>query len=57
MSPLRISLFGGLRVVCDGSPVDRKLTHTVQSLLVYLLLHRERSHSRETLAGVLMGRS
>lgn len=55
MDALRISLFGTPRLVCHGGTGERKLTRAVQGLLAYLLLHRERSHSRETLAGILWG--
>ncbi len=55
MSVLRIFLFGGMRIEHDGRSSPERATRGVQTLLAYLLLHRERSHSREVLAGLFWG--
>jgi DNA-binding SARP family transcriptional activator len=55
MGTLRIWLFGALRLDHEDFPVDPAAVHPVQGLLAYLLLHRERLHSREVLAGILWG--
>ena len=55
MSRLRIRLFGGLRVARESSTPDLELTHSAQTLLAYLLLQRQRRHSRDAL-GVLLWR-
>jgi DNA-binding SARP family transcriptional activator len=55
MGTLRIRLFGGVRVAHDGQPPIQHVTRAVQSLLAYLLLHRQRLHPREVLAGVFWG--
>ncbi len=55
MGTLRIWLFGRLRLDHENFPVDPALLHPVQSLFAYLLLHRERTHSREMLADVFWG--
>ena len=52
---LHITLFGGLHVEFDGAPVERCCGCRVHELFCYLLLHRERAHPREVLAGVLWG--
>lgn len=51
---LRIHLFGTVRVGFDDAPGAR-LTHGLQALLAYLMLHRGRRHHRESLAGVFWG--
>jgi DNA-binding SARP family transcriptional activator len=54
MRGLRVYLFGGVRVEINGEPAaDIKLTYTVQALMSYLLLHRQRTHSRDVLASLL----
>jgi len=55
MGMLRIRLFGGVRLAHDGQPPVQHVTRAVQSLLAYLLLHRQRLHPREVLAGVFWG--
>jgi DNA-binding SARP family transcriptional activator len=55
MSILRICLLGQVRIAHADSPSPVKLTHTVQALLAYLLLQRQRSQPRETLAGLFWG--
>jgi DNA-binding SARP family transcriptional activator len=52
MPALRIQLFGTVQVSHDGRPQDARLIHAVQSLLAWLLLHRRKTHARETLAGL-----
>jgi DNA-binding SARP family transcriptional activator len=49
---LEIRLFGQVSVRQGGQPLS-DLSAKALELLCYLLLHRERGHSRETLAGVL----
>jgi len=55
MGTLRIRLFGSVRITHDGQPPLAHVTRSVQSLLAYLLLHRQRLHPREVLAGVFWG--
>jgi DNA-binding SARP family transcriptional activator len=51
-SALEIRLFGQVSVRQGGQPRS-DLSAKALELLCYLLLHRERGHTRETLAGVL----
>lgn len=51
MGVLRFYLFGGFRMVQGGLP-ETKVARTIQLLLAYLLLHKDRTHSREKLAGL-----
>jgi DNA-binding SARP family transcriptional activator len=53
MVSLRVILFGCPRVSRNQDGAEVKLTRIVQILLAYLLLQRQRSHSREVLAGTL----
>jgi DNA-binding SARP family transcriptional activator len=55
MGAVRIYLFGSVRIVHDGRPVETNPTRIVQGLLAYLLLHRHRYHSREVLANLFWG--
>lgn len=55
MSALRIHLFGQVRIFNSEATEPAKVTHQVQGLLAYLLLHRHRSHSREVLAELFWG--
>lgn len=55
MQTLRIHLFGQVRIFNAESTEPAKVTHHVQALLAYLLLHRHRSHSREVLADLFWG--
>ena len=55
MGVLRISLFGGVEVNHPAWPSPVKLTRTVQALLAYLTLGRQRHHSRDELAGTFWG--
>jgi len=52
---LRICLFGSVQIGRDGVLPGDKVTHTVQALLAYLLLHRHHSVPRELLAGIFWG--
>jgi len=53
MFALRIFLFGKFHAEVGGQDVDNLGGHKVQELFCYLLLHRDRPHPRETLAGLL----
>lgn len=56
MSDLRISLFGRFQVESEGNPLANGLdARKVQELFSYILLYRDRSHSRETLADLMWG--
>ncbi len=55
MSALRIHLFGTIRVSHAGRPGDARPIHGVQSLLAWLLLHRQRTHTRESLTALFWG--
>jgi DNA-binding SARP family transcriptional activator len=53
LGELRVSLLGKFKVELDGITLDGLDAKKVQELFSYLLIHRERSHPRETLAGIL----
>ena len=53
MDTLCIHLFGRLSILRDGHTVFESLPPKAQELLVYLLLHRDRWHTRERLAAEL----
>jgi DNA-binding SARP family transcriptional activator len=55
MVSLHISLFGKLSVRRDDKALPGIDACKVQELLSYLLIHRDRAHSREALAGLLWG--
>jgi len=55
MSTLRIRLFGSVRISHTGNKTEAKITRTVQALLAYLLLNRDRIHPREVLADLFWG--
>jgi DNA-binding SARP family transcriptional activator len=55
MDMLRIRLFGSVRVGFAGSASTVKMTHSVQALLAYLVLYRDRAHSRDVLVGQFWG--
>ena len=57
MSALRFQLFGKFSVQRDALAVKGLEASKDQELLSYLLLRRDRSHPRETLAGLLWGDS
>lgn len=53
MSGMSIQLFGQFIFWRNGEVISGFETHKVQKLFCYLLLHRHRSHSRESLASLL----
>jgi DNA-binding SARP family transcriptional activator len=53
MSILRVSLFGKFHLQCEDQTLSDVGARRVQELFCYLLLHRDRSHPRETLASLL----
>ena len=55
MAALRIQLFGVVQLSHGGRAQGTRLTHALQSLLAWLLLHRRTVHARETLAGLFWG--
>lgn len=55
MSTLYVRLFGRISLQRDGQEVHGIEAQKVQELFSYLLLHRDRIHSREVLAGLLWG--
>lgn len=55
MDMLQVYLFGSIQVRHDYGTRPVKLTPSVQNLLAYLLLERQRTHPRETLAGLFWG--
>jgi DNA-binding SARP family transcriptional activator len=55
MPDLYIHLFGKFSVRQDDRPATGFDAHKEQELLSYLLLHRNRPHSREALAGLIWG--
>ena len=55
MDTLRISLFRRFNIQCVEQPLVGCQAYKVQELLCYLLLHRDKSHARETLASLLWG--
>jgi DNA-binding SARP family transcriptional activator len=55
MDILHISLFGRFHVQCGEPDLADLCTHKAQELLCYLILYRDRPHTREGLADVLCG--
>ncbi len=56
MSNLRVSLFGRFQVEAEGKSLAASLdARKVQELFSYVLIYRDRPHSRETLAEILWG--
>lgn len=55
MQKLSVTLFGKFGIRRDGRALSGFDSCKAQELFCYLLLHRERPHSRETLAGLLWG--
>ena len=51
MGTLEISLLGGFQLRRDGSPLEPVALRAGRSLLAYLVLNRERAHTRDLLAG------
>jgi len=52
---MKIFLFGGFRVCCDGLTNSKRMTRSMVRLLAYLLLNRDRLHSRDVLSGLFWG--
>lgn len=55
MSGMKVHLFGKFCVSCGEQPVQGFDALKEQELLTYLLINRDRPHSREILAGLLWG--
>lgn len=55
MPPLRICLFGKFTLFHNGCEVDCVQSGRAKELFCYLLLHRDRPHSREILASLFWG--
>jgi len=55
MSQLKIRLFGKFSLLCGDREQECLPSSKAKELFCYLLLHRDRSHSREVLASVLWG--
>lgn len=55
MATLEIRVFGTLSLERDGQPLDRFPSKRVRDLLGFLVLNRDRVHSREQLAGLFWG--
>ncbi len=55
MTSLNVHLLGDPRVVCNELAVESRLPHSTLLLLAYLLIYRNRHHSRDSLAGLFWG--
>jgi len=55
MNTLRVSLFGRFSLLARDQDLTGLCTRRMQELFCYLLLHLDRPHPRETLAGLLCG--
>jgi ABC-type oligopeptide transport system substrate-binding subunit/DNA-binding SARP family transcriptional activator len=55
MATLQVRFFGGLDVRCDGQPLPKPPTLKSQSLLAYLIHHRQQPQTRHRLAGLFWG--
>src|SRR5512135_2154191 len=53
MPHLAVSVLGELQVLIDDIPVSSLESDKVRALLAYLAVEADRSHRRETLAGLL----
>lgn len=53
MSQLTVTLFGRLNIECRGQALELSDSQKAQELFCFLLLHRNRSYSRESLASML----
>lgn len=51
MERLEIRLLGGFQLGRDGRPLEQLPLRAARSLFAYLVLNRERSHTRDLLAG------
>ena len=52
---MEIFLFGGVRINHSNLPEGTRMTRSVQRLLAYLLLYRDRPHPRSVLSGIFWG--
>ncbi|MCH8988047.1 MAG: hypothetical protein IIA92_04490 [Chloroflexi bacterium] len=57
MTTLNIYLFGNVQINHNGLSSPLRLSHGLKALFGYLVLHRNRSLSREVLAGLFWGES
>jgi DNA-binding SARP family transcriptional activator len=57
MSHVCVCLLGKFSIIQSGKTLESLDAYKVQELFCYLLLHRDRPHSREMLAGLLWGDS
>jgi DNA-binding SARP family transcriptional activator len=55
MDTLRVSLFGNIQVRWEQTSTGLPLTRTLETLLAFLLLHRQRMHPRDVLLELLWG--
>lgn len=55
MNDWRVFLFGRFQIRVDDDPIPSFEARKVQELFCYMLLHRDRAHSREGLASLLWG--
>ena len=55
METLQIHLFGSIQLYHGEQPARTKLTRSITNLLAFLLIHRNRPHPREVLAGLFWG--
>jgi DNA-binding SARP family transcriptional activator len=55
MSALEIRLLGTFQIGHQGRVQVPRPIHAVQALLAYLVLHRQKTHAREVLAGLFWG--
>lgn len=53
MTQLSFRLFGKFTLLSDGRPIEEFSSGKAQELLAYLLIYRDRPHSRESLADLL----
>jgi len=55
MGILQVRLFGGMHMTHNNWRTEATITREIQALLAYLLLQRQRVHSREVLSGIFWG--
>jgi ABC-type oligopeptide transport system substrate-binding subunit/DNA-binding SARP family transcriptional activator len=55
MATLRFYLLGAMEICHDGEPLPKPATLKSQSLLAYLILHRDRPQPRDRLLGLFWG--
>ena len=56
MEQIKIYLFGKFSVEINGKLINKIEPRKAEELLAYLLLNRDRPHTRERLADILWGR-